>query len=201
MTPTHIAYKEWAIAVQALGRGGQILSLRKGGVQETNGRFQVQQPSFWLFPTQFHEAEESVIPSYRPALRALAANARTDVVRIEFFAVTAAVYRLTDWAAVRRLHGRHLWSESVLAQRFHFGREPGLVALVLRVYRRPAPLLLPVLPAYGGCKSWIELPEALPAADLVPVLDNIAFARHRDEIAGLLRAHRRALFDTPGNRQ
>jgi len=184
---TNIAYKEWAIAVHALGRGEQILSLRKGGIHETKGQFQVLHPEFWLFPTQFHEAEESVILQYRPALRALAAQARSDVVPIEFFATTAAVYRLTDLAAARRLQGRHLWSESVVAQRFQFGREPGLVVLVLRVYRRATPVLRPVLPAYGGCKSWIELEHALPTTDLTPVLDDVSFRRQCDEVAALLR--------------
>ena len=45
------AFKEWAVIVDALGRGQQILILRKGGISEGPGGFQVEQPEFLLFPT------------------------------------------------------------------------------------------------------------------------------------------------------
>jgi hypothetical protein len=41
--------------------------------------------------------------------------------------------------------------------------------------RQPAPVELPVLPAYGGCKSWLELAEDIPDAKAVPVLTDEAF--------------------------
>ena len=37
--------------IDALGRGEQIIILRKGGIHEGRGGFQVDQPEFWLFPT------------------------------------------------------------------------------------------------------------------------------------------------------
>src|SRR5438093_782089 len=81
-----IAFKEWAVVVDALGRGEQILILRKGGIRERRGEFQVDHASFWLFATQHHEVERSIIPSKRPVLRELAARASTDFADIEFFA-------------------------------------------------------------------------------------------------------------------
>src|SRR5258705_3213217 len=44
------AFKEWAIVVDALGRGEQIVILRKGGIREGRGGFHVEHPQFWLFP-------------------------------------------------------------------------------------------------------------------------------------------------------
>ncbi len=38
-----IAFKEWAVIVDALGRGDQILILRKGGISEGRGGFQIEQ--------------------------------------------------------------------------------------------------------------------------------------------------------------
>src|SRR5512138_2779668 len=49
------AFKEWAIVVDALGRGEQILILRKGGIAEGRGGFRPEHTRFLLFPTAFHE--------------------------------------------------------------------------------------------------------------------------------------------------
>ena len=54
------AFKEWAIVVDALGRGEQIIIFRKGGIAEGRGGFEVQYPRFWLFPTLFHQQREQV---------------------------------------------------------------------------------------------------------------------------------------------
>jgi hypothetical protein len=64
---SNVAFKEWAVVVEALGEGEQILILRKGGISEQRGQFEVQHREFWLYPTQFHEAERAIIPSMRPA--------------------------------------------------------------------------------------------------------------------------------------
>jgi hypothetical protein len=49
------AFKEWRVIVEALGAGEQILILRKGGIAEDGGGFELKAGKFWLFPTQFHE--------------------------------------------------------------------------------------------------------------------------------------------------
>ncbi|BCX07554.1 MAG: hypothetical protein KatS3mg066_1413 [Fischerella sp.] len=41
VTTTFHALKEWAVAVTALEAGKTIMLLRKGGIHERNGRFQV----------------------------------------------------------------------------------------------------------------------------------------------------------------
>jgi hypothetical protein len=183
-----IAFKEWAIVVEALGRGEQILILRKGGIRETRGEFHVDHPSFWLFPTQYHEAERSVIASKRTALRDLAATAPSDGVDIQFYAVADPVVRITDVSALGRLQGRHVWAEHVLQQRFEFGREVGLHALTVRVYQLPHPDRLPQRESYSGCKSWVQL-ERPVAGEVAPVVDDAEFARQRDEIIELIADH------------
>ncbi len=185
-TSSQVAFKEWAVVVDALGRGEQVLILRKGGVHEQRGEFRLSHREFWLFPTQYHVAETGVIPSKRPALREIAAQARADAVPIQFYAVVEAVHELADLEAVRRLQGRHVWSESVLAQRFAFGRGPGLHALVVRVYRRPEARWLALRPADGGCRSWIELATAVDTAGARPVLAAAEFAAQAAAIARLV---------------
>ena len=58
-----VAFKEWEIVVDALGRGEQILLLRKGGIHEPRGGFQVEHQRFFLFPTRYHQQRECVIPA------------------------------------------------------------------------------------------------------------------------------------------
>ena len=124
---SNTAFKEWAVVVEALAGAEQILILRKGGIHEQRGEFRMEHRQFWLFPTQFHEAEQSVIPSKRPAVRDIAAAAQRDAVDIQFFAEVTDIHRLTDFAAVKQLQGRHIWTENILQQRFDFGREPGQI--------------------------------------------------------------------------
>ncbi len=189
---SNTAFKEWAVVVEALAGAEQILILRKGGIHEQRGEFRMEHRQFWLFPTQFHEAEQSVIPSKRPAVRDIAAAAQRDAVDIQFFAEVTDIHRLTDFAAVKQLQGRHIWTENILQQRFDFGREPGLHALVVRVARAPEPVRLPVRESYGGCKSWIELERALPTHNLTPVIDDAEFQKQRAEITELLATHAHA---------
>lgn len=176
---TNIAFKEWAVVVDALGKGEQVVILRKGGIHEQRGEFRVAHRRFWLYPTRYHEAETSVIPSKRPALHALAGPAPAAAAPVQFFADVTDVVRLTALEQVHRLQGLHIWSEAVLDQRFAFGREPGLHALVVRVSAAPAPVAVPLRPEDGGCKSWIELAMPPAATALVPVLSSQEFEEQR----------------------
>jgi hypothetical protein len=186
---SNIAFKEWAVVVDALGRGEQILILRKGGIREHRGQFQPEHAEFWLYPTQYHEAERSIIPSKRPALREIAASTLPDTVNIEFYAVADPVLHIADATSIGRLQGRHIWTEQVLRERFEFGRDRGLYAMIVRVYRRREPVRLPVRASYGGCKSWLELDRALTVEGLTPVLSDAEFDSRRDEICELISDH------------
>jgi len=190
MQPSNqVAFKEWAVVVDALGHGEQVVILRKGGIREERGQFRVDHREFWLFPTQFHEAERSVILSKRPRLRDIAAAAPKDAVDIEYYACVDAVAQVTDAEALKRLQGQHIWSEQILQERFQFGRNPGLHALVLRVYRRPAPERFALCEQYGGCRSWVELGRPLSTESLTPVLQDVEYTAQRDEILQMLADH------------
>jgi hypothetical protein len=185
----NIAFKEWAVVVDAMGRGEQVLILRKGGIREERGEFRVDHREFWIFPTQYHEAEQSIIPSKRPTLQQIAASAPKDAVDIEYYAVVDTVVQITDFTRVKRLQGRHIWSERALEERFQFGREPGLHALVVRAYRCQSPERFPMRESYGGCKSWVELEQALSTEGLTPVLQDDEYSAHREEIVEMLTDH------------
>ncbi|HKS37709.1 MAG TPA: DUF1802 family protein, partial [Verrucomicrobiae bacterium] len=48
--------------MDALGRGEQIIILRKGGITERRGGFKPEHAEFLLFPTLFHQQRDSVVP-------------------------------------------------------------------------------------------------------------------------------------------
>ena len=170
------AFKEWAIIVDALGRGEQIVILRKGGISEGPGGFKLDQPEFLLFPTLFHQQRESVVAS---------AQTRHDVIsplfppptilRLEYFTEVVAWRRIESLAAAERLRGQHVWRDEVIAERFAWGREHAIYALAVRVYRMNQPLEKPMIPAYGGCKSWIEVDQEVPRDGATAVLSDADF--------------------------
>ena len=186
-----MAFKEWAVVVEALGAGEQILILRKGGIHEQRGEFTMTHRECWLFPTQYHEDEQSVIASKRPALRALAAHAPVGKIPIQFYGVAEPVIKVTDLDALSRLQGHHIWSEGILRQRFEFGREKGLHALLVRVYRLPVAEEFVPREAYGGCKSWVELDRPVATGALEPVLSDGEFERLRNKLVERLSEHAR----------
>jgi hypothetical protein len=171
-----IAFKEWAVVVDALGRGDQILILRKGGIAEGRDGFRVEHPQFLLFPTLFHQQRESVAPAARARYDELAPHLPApDAARLEWLAEVVEWRRLESLSAAHALRGQHIWREEVVAERFAWGKEANLFALAVRVFRLPRALELPMRPQYGGCKSWIELDQDVPVDGARPVLDDTAF--------------------------
>src|SRR5678816_1223511 len=152
------AFKEWTIVVDSLGRGEQILILRKGGIAEGRDGFQLEHPEFLLFPTLYHQQRDLVTPAAQARYDALVPLLPSpEVVRIEYFARVAASRRLECLSDAEALRGQHCWRDEVIADRFEWGAAENIFAMALRVYRLPIPIELPVVPAYGGCRSWIEL--------------------------------------------
>jgi hypothetical protein len=173
-----IAFKEWAVIVDALSRGEQILIIRKGGISEGAGGFKVEYPEFVLFPTLFHQQRESVLAEAQARHDQIAAAfPPPEIVRVEHCAQIADWRRVESLAAAERLRGQHCWRDEVIAKRFDWGREKNVFALAVRVLRLPQRIELPMSPTYAGCKSWIELERDIDTRDAKPVLDDAAFAQ------------------------
>ena len=179
-----MAFKEWGIVVDALGSGEQIVVLRKGGIAEGREGFQVEHKKFWLFPTRFHQQAEGVVESAQIRFKEHDWSVE-NMVRVEYFAEVKAVEKLESLTVAERLRGQHIWRDEVIAERFDWGRDEGLYAIAVRVSRLAEPVELPMVAAYGGCKSWVQLERELPLAKK-PVLNDKDFT-------GKLTAFRTAL--------
>lgn len=169
-------FKEWAVVVEALGRGEQIVILRKGGIAEGRGGFQVEEPKFLLFPTLFHQQRESVVPEAQARFDEIAPGfPGPDTLRIEFYAEVVKWRRLESLAEAERLRGQHIWRDEVIAERFEWGKSKNIVAMGVRIFRLPEAVELPMAASYGGCKSWIELEHDIDVTKATPVLSDAEF--------------------------
>ncbi len=181
------ALKEWAVVARALGTGRQTLLLRKGGIHERRGEFEVEHNEFFIFPTYLHQNRQDLLPECHEDLaRIEVSRPGAGLVSIDYYALVRDVFHVTDLALLRPLERQHILSWSAVEQRFFYRGRPGLHVLVVRMHQLPRPLTIPNTARYDGCVSWIELDQPLPTAGGRPVLSEIEF-RHR------LKAVRRTL--------
>src|SRR4029079_16382278 len=61
-TSLSVALKEWASVCAALEHGRQIILLRKGGIYESAGEFELEHREFLLFPTHLHQNQSILNP-------------------------------------------------------------------------------------------------------------------------------------------
>ncbi len=155
-----LVFKEWSYIVDALGKGMQCILLRKGGIAEDEGKFTLKGNKFLLMPTLFHQAAQMLKPSWLPKLNAGRFYKNANEVTIEYYAEVALQRKLTDWETVSKLDDQYAWKEEVIAERFHRG-EQNVLLIVVQVYQLQTPIAIPLLAEYGGCKSWIELPQTI----------------------------------------
>ncbi|PTX92149.1 hypothetical protein DB346_24710 [Verrucomicrobia bacterium LW23] len=175
------AFKDWAVIVEALGRGRQALILRKGGIAEGRSGFTVAHRRFWLFPTLYHQQLARTRPEAADLIGQLPEKSPDYAVPIRWVAdVSAAdIWFLEDWAKVKALAPYHIWNEDVIEERFCYGGEDGIHAIICRVHALPQPRVLAWSSAFEGCKSWIDvnlpLTEDALGESLTPVLADAEF--------------------------
>jgi len=170
------AFKEWASVCRALAEGRQILILRKGGIAEGPRGFEVTDREFFLFPTYLHQSTDGVVPEWRAAMQACV-DPVPGRVAIEHYAVVSSWVQIRSLDRLRALRGLHVWSDEIVEERFRRWEADSVIALLVRLYALPRPVLLPSLEAYAGCKSWVTLAEPVPLEGARPVLDDGAFDR------------------------
>jgi hypothetical protein len=153
-----LAFKEWSYIVTALGKGKQSIILRKGGISEENGDFELKGKDFILFPTLFHQAEQMLKPTWIPFLKNNNYHERQEYVRIKYYAKVVDTKVLTDWDQVKKLEQYHAWQEQVIKERFTRW-ENKIQMLVVQVFELGAAQDILLKPTYDGCKSWIEIED------------------------------------------
>jgi hypothetical protein len=191
---THHLLKEWAVAVDALGRGEAILTVRKGGIREEAREFRMEHRRFAFFPTFEHQHADQLRPEFRARLSPVAAGTPSaSVLRIDTWAEVSDVLEVQEAASVQALSRFYVFSERYALERLQWRPKKPLHVLLLRVYRLPAAVEMPLAPGFGGCRSWITLPVPIDLAGSDAVLDDAAYqALRRSVLEALDRPSSRA---------
>ena len=184
-----LALKEWAVAVKSLGRGEQVLILRKGGIHRDDRDFRLVHPLFLLYPTYEHQKAELIKPEVHSALEQTLTDADgASLIHFKYFCHVTDRFELRDEEALDSISASHIWSEEYARKRLHWRPSQPLTVALLRVYELQQPQTLPVLDEYSGCKSWVELGREVPLGDMRPVLSNAAYESMADEVRSTLGA-------------
>ncbi len=206
-----IAIKEWAVTVRALAEGEQLLTLRKGGIDEDSSDFELEHDRFFLYPTFDHQRNDLVRASHRPELRraleegvwaegepplhALTRDggiAQPERVRIRAWAEVAGHFTVTDPRAVYDLSPFYVWTTDYAEKRLAWRRRNPLHVVLLRTYRIPRPVTVKVKDEFGGCRSWLEITRDLPFEG-TPVLSDDEFDRAAEAIGAICESREVAL--------
>lgn len=183
------ALKEWAVVQRSLLEGHQILLLRKGGLIEESGDFDLRAKQFLLYPTYAHETERvgDVQPCFGQWLgEEEARKTAPSEIRIEAAAEVSDVVRVDDRAKLLNLAPQHIWSPQFIDGRYEWEPYKPVFVLLLRAYRLAAPVVRPVLTQYGGCRSWVEMAEPVSAVGAVPAVSDERYERRRELTRQLL---------------
>ncbi len=179
------ALKEWAVAVSALERGETALVVRKGGIREK--AFAVPQTRFLLLPGYEHQRPELLKPEYRSLMDDIPDLTDDGPLRFSSFVEVAGAYEVSEAEELAALDPHHMWTSEYAESRFKWRPKKPLTVLVLRTYLLPETVELPYGEEYGGCKSWIELGEAVSVEGARPALSAERFEALVSPAVGVLR--------------
>ena len=137
---------------------------------------------FYLFPTLFHE---QIARTRLPAGTRIPAGREGEIgigqwARVEWTAT------ITELERAMGIGGYHVWNEEVVRERFEYDEAPGLHLAFLRVYRCEPGWGFPDEGRYGGCRSWVNIPDGPEGMELVPTVGDEEHARRSGELRAAL---------------
>jgi hypothetical protein len=187
-------FKEWSIVCEALGRGEQNIILRKGGIAEGREGFSFRHGEFFLFPTWFHEQPEKVrksagwTDSSRGESDLELPEPNADRIDIKYFAKLESSHLIASWQLAEALEPFHILQANVVRERFEYDQALGLQVALVRIFRIRPTWTIVNEKKYGGCRSWVNLPEPPKGLRFEPVLSDTEHAACRNQFLELMRA-------------
>jgi len=176
----NIALKEWATVCSALARGRQIILLRKGGIYESAGEFEVEHRQFLLIPTYLHQNAEML--KQEPEIKVEKLSAEPKTIHISLAAEITDIIPMPKRSAMEALYHEHIWTPQLIDMRFNYRPKNPLYLLLVRVSQLAKPVTIENTPAYAGCKSWVPLDRPIDSSNAGPVLNDSEFSRKREGI-------------------
>ena len=175
-----VALKEWASVCHALEHGTQMLLLRKGGIHEEAGEFEIEQRQFLLFPTYVHQNLKMLKPAAHTEFEARSEEPAQ--IRLAATGVVTDIIQLKSRKQIDAIDDEHIWAPPLIDMRFSYRPENPLYLLLVRAYRLHSPQSVENTLSYSGCKSWVPLDHEVQTGDAVPVLDDVKYEFRRKGI-------------------
>lgn len=166
--PNHTALKEWASAIDALGRGEQVILIRKGGIADPT--FGVEAERFYLFPTNFHDG----------------GGEPPRAVPVTHWCEAVRTWRVQELDALFRIEPLVVFDQMTLETRYRFRADQAIHVIGVRTYRLPKPATVAMKEEYAGCRSWVSVDEEIDVDGSVPVLTEADLATRLAKIDELL---------------
>ncbi len=186
LTTIFHALKEWAVAVNALESGQTIMLLRKGGIHERGGRFQLAHQQVLLYPTYEHQQSFMLKAEYVNLVCPVTSGWHPETIRIGSWAEITDILPVADESIVSDLLIFNIWNEYFISDRLKWKARQPLYILLLRTYKLPQAQYIPYLPEYGGCKSWIDLDQQVSLQGSQPVLSDAVYGQLVETIRGII---------------
>ncbi|MBD2453593.1 DUF1802 family protein [Nostoc sp. FACHB-87] len=186
LTSSLYALKEWSVAINALETAKTIMLLRKGGIHEQNGGFQVAHEQVLLYPTFEHQQPFLLKSEYANLVCPVTPGWHPETIRIGSWAEITDILPISEESTVNALLPFHIWNEYFISDRLKWKPRQPLYVLLLRTYKLPKVQEIPYLPKYGGCKSWIDLAQPIDIAGAAPVLSDTDYSLIVSEIRTII---------------
>ncbi len=181
-----VGLKEWAVVCRALQGGRQMLLLRKGGIYESGGEFEVEHSAFLLFPTYLHQNLKMLKESEHAGFEPVSAEPARIV--LSGAGVVTDIIQLQSRAQMDALSEEHVWTPPLIDMRFGYRPENPLYLLLVRAYVLAEAVVVENTPAYAGCKSWVPLERPVGMEGAVAAMEDGVYEERREGIRRRLAA-------------
>ena len=168
--PNHTALKEWANVIDALGRGQQVILIRKGGIADPH--FGIEADRFYLYPTYFHQGETD------PRSR----------VTITHWCEVVQTWGVRDLELIDRLASFVDIPRETLEARYRFRPDQALFVIGVKTFALARPAEVVYREDYGGCRSWVSVDEEIDVDGSVAALSDAELRAKIETIDALLAA-------------
>lgn len=186
MKSTTRALKEWNVAVNALEGGRTIVLLRKGGIREQAGQFNVNDKQVLLYPTFEHQQPDLLKPDFASQVKIVESGWHPENIRIASWAEITDVFLVAWEPAIKALFPYHIWNEKFVGDRLKWKQNQPIYILLLRAYRLAETAKIQYISEYGGCRSWIDLASPISLEGSEAVLSDREYIARSHEIRNLM---------------
>lgn len=166
--PNHTALKEWSNVIESLGRGEQVILIRKGGIADPH--FGIEADRFYLYPTYFHQGET---------------DPRTTVTITHWVEVVRS-WSVRELELLERLQPFVDIPRETLEARYRFRPDQALYVIAVKTFALPEPVEVTYREEYGGCRSWVSVDEEIDVSGSRQVLDDAVLKAKIQSIDALL---------------